>query len=181
MKITETAIPEVLVLEPVVHGDNRGFFLETFRKSWFEARGLQLDFVQDNHSRSGQGILRGLHYQLNKPQGKLIRVTEGEIFDVVVDLRQSSPTFEQWVGVTLSEENKLQLWVPPGFAHGFYVTSEMAQIVYKCTEYYSPVDDRSLIWNDESIGIQWPLIDGQPILSDKDQNAPSLKEAELFP
>ena len=180
MKITETVIGDVLVLEPVIHGDNRGFLLETFRKSWFEERGINLEFVQDNHSMSRRGILRGLHYQVNKPQGKLIRVVEGEIFDVAVDLRQASPTFGKWVGVTLSADNKLQLWVPPGFAHGFYVTSETAQIVYKCTEYYSPADDRSLIWNEKSIGIQWPLVDGQPILSERDQNAPPLKYAELF-
>jgi len=181
MNIISTAIPEVLILEPVVHGDHRGFFLETFRKSWFEERDIRLDFVQDNHSRSGQGILRGLHYQVNRPQGKLVRAIEGEIYDVAVDLRQSSPNFGKWVGVTLSADNKQQLWVPPGFAHGFYVTSTTAQIVYKCTEYYSPADDRSLLWSDENIGVQWPLLDGQPILSDKDQNAPRLKDAELFP
>jgi dTDP-4-dehydrorhamnose 3,5-epimerase len=181
MNISATAIPEVLVFEPVVHGDHRGFFLETFRRSWFEERGLAADFVQDNHSKSGQGILRGLHYQVNRPQGKLVRAIEGEIFDVAVDLRKTSPTFGNWVGVTLSADNKRQLWVPPGFAHGFYVTSKTAQIVYKCTEYYSPADDRSLLWNDETIGIQWPLVDEQPILSDKDRDAPTLQTAELFP
>ena len=137
MKITATAIPEVLLLEPVVHGDHRGFFVETFRRSWFDARGLPADFVQDNHSKSGQGTLRGLHYQLNNPQGKLVRAIQGEIFDVAVDLRKASPTFGKWAAVTLSADNKRQLWVPPGFAHGFYVTSETAEIVYKCTEYYA--------------------------------------------
>lgn len=181
MKITATAIPEVLVFEPVVHGDHRGFFMETWRQSLFVEQGIELDFVQDNQSKSAQGILRGLHYQVNCPQGKLVRAIEGEIYDVAVDLRQSSPTFGNWIGVHLSAENNLQLWVPPGFAHGFYVTSESAQIVYKCTEYYSPADDRSLIWNDETVGIEWPLSSDQPILSGKDASAPSLQAAELFP
>ncbi len=181
MKITATAIPEVLLLEPVVHGDHRGFFVETFRRSWFDARGLPADFVQDNHSKSGQGTLRGLHYQLNKPQGKLVRAIQGEIFDVAVDLRKASPTFGKWAGVTLSADNKRQLWVPPGFAHGFYVTSETAEIVYKCTEYYAPEDDRSLRWNDEAIGIRWPLLEDSPVLSDRDRDAPGLQAAELFP
>jgi dTDP-4-dehydrorhamnose 3,5-epimerase len=154
--------------------------METWRRSWFEERGIQADFVQDNHSRSGQNILRGLHYQVNRPQGKLVRVIEGEIFDVAVDLRQSAPTFGQWVGLTLSADNRLQLWVPPGFAHGFYVTGENAQVVYKCTDYYSPADDRSLLWNDRSIGIDWPLLDGEPLLSAKDRKAPGLTDAELF-
>ncbi|MCB1670489.1 MAG: dTDP-4-dehydrorhamnose 3,5-epimerase [Gammaproteobacteria bacterium] len=181
MKITATTIPDVLILEPQVHGDHRGFFMETWRKTWFKERGIDLDFVQDNQSRSTAGILRGLHYQVNRPQGKLIRVIEGTIFDVAVDLRRSSPTFGRWVGVSLSAENRLQLWVPPGFAHGFYVTSEFAQIVYKCTEYYSPDDERILIWNDESIDIEWPLLGSQPVLSEKDANAPLLRDAELFP
>ena len=186
MKITATAIPDVLIFEPVVHGDHRGFFMETWRQSLFAEQGIELEFVQDNQSKSAHRILRGLHYQVNRPQGKLVRAIEGEIFDVAVDLRQSSPTFGNWVGVHLSAENNLQLWVPPGFAHGFYVTSESAQIVYKCTEYYSPADDRSLIWNDQTVGIEWPLSSGQPILSDpilseKDASAPSLQAAELFP
>jgi len=181
MKIIATDIPDVLIFEPVVHGDHRGFFMETWRKSLFEEQGLPAEFVQDNQSRSAHGILRGLHYQVNRPQGKLVRCIEGEIFDVAVDLRRSSPTFGQWAGVLLSAENRLQLWVPPGFAHGFYVTSDSAQIVYKCTEYYSPADDRSLFWNDESIGIDWPLAGVEPTLSDKDARAPSLKDAELFP
>lgn len=181
MKITETAIAEVLILEPQVHGDHRGFFMETWRNSIFEEHGIALQFVQDNHSSSARGILRGLHYQVNRPQGKLIRAIEGEIFDVAVDLRRGSPTFKKWVGVTLSADNKRQLWVPPGFAHGFYVISESAQIVYKCTEYYSAADDRSLRWNDQAIGIQWPLAAEPPVLSDKDRNAPVLGDAELFP
>lgn len=181
MKITETAIAEVLILEPQVHGDHRGFFMETWRNSIFEERGIALQFVQDNHSSSARGILRGLHYQVNRPQGKLIRAIEGEVFDVAVDLRRGSPTFKKWVGVTLSANNKRQLWVPPGFAHGFYVISESAQIVYKCTEYYSAADDRSLRWNDQAIGIQWPLAATPPVLSDKDRNAPVLGDAELFP
>ncbi|MEZ5489874.1 MAG: dTDP-4-dehydrorhamnose 3,5-epimerase [Gammaproteobacteria bacterium] len=181
MKITATAIPDVLIIEPVVHGDHRGFFMETWRQSLFAEQGIDGGFVQDNQSRSAGNILRGLHYQVNRPQGKLVRAIEGEIYDVAVDLRQSSPTFGNWVGVHLSAENHLQLWVPPGFAHGFYVTSESAQIVYKCTEYYSPADDRSLIWNDQTVGIEWPLSSDQPILSDKDAQAPSLQAAELFP
>lgn len=181
MKITPTSLPDVLIFEPQVHGDHRGFFMETWRRATFEEQGLPADFVQDNQSRSARGILRGLHYQVNRPQGKLVRCIEGEIFDVAVDLRRSSPTFGQWAGVLLTAENRLQLWVPPGFAHGFYVTSESAQIVYKCTEYYSPADDRSLFWNDESIGIDWPLGDVEPTLSDKDARAPLLRNAELFP
>jgi len=181
MKITATDIPDVLIFEPLVHGDHRGFFMETWRKSLFEEQGLPAEFVQDNQSRSAHGILRGLHYQVNRPQGKLVRCIEGEIFDVAVDLRRSSPSFGRWVGVSLSADNRRQLWVPPGFAHGFYVTSDSAQIVYKCTEYYSPVDDRSLFWNDKSIGIAWPLGDVEPTLSDKDARAPLLKDAELFP
>jgi dTDP-4-dehydrorhamnose 3,5-epimerase len=181
MKITATRIPEVLIFEPVVHGDERGFFMETWRRSLFEERGIGLDFVQDNHSRSSAGILRGLHYQVVRPQGKLVRVIEGEIFDVAVDLRRSSPTFGQWAGASLSSSNNLQLWVPPGFAHGFYVTSESAQVVYKCTDYYLPEYDRSVLWNDESISISWPLSGGEPVLSAKDRDAPSMAQAELYP
>jgi len=181
MKISATAIPDVLVFEPVVHGDERGFFMETWRRSWFEELGIASEFVQDNHSKSSQGILRGLHYQVNRPQGKLVRVIEGEVYDVAVDLRQSSPTFGRWIGVTLSAQNRHQLWVPPGFAHGFYVTGDTAQVIYKCTDYFSPADDRSLFWNDKSVGIDWPLVNGEPRLSEKDRNAPLLKDAELFP
>ncbi|MCG8415088.1 MAG: dTDP-4-dehydrorhamnose 3,5-epimerase [Pseudomonadales bacterium] len=181
MNITETAIPDVWLLEPTVHGDDRGFFMETFRASHFADRGIDLQFVQDNQSRSVQGTLRGLHYQLQFPQGKLARVLSGEVFDVAVDIRQSSPTFGQWVGEVLSGENKKQLWIPPGFAHGFYVMSETAELSYKCTEYYHPEDDYSIAWNDPDIGIKWPLVSESPLLSAKDQKGASLKEAAHFP
>lgn len=180
MDITPTRIPDVWVLTPKVFGDDRGYFLETFRSSHFKERGVQQEFVQDNQSKSGQGILRGLHYQLEFPQGKLVRVLSGEVFDVAVDIRRSSPTFGQWVGELLSADNKKQLWVPPGFAHGFYVTSESAEIAYKCTEYYHPEDDHSLLWNDPGIGIEWPLVTPDPVLSEKDRNASNLGEAALF-
>jgi dTDP-4-dehydrorhamnose 3,5-epimerase len=180
MKITRTSIPEVLVFEPTVHGDSRGYFMETFRLADFADAGDALNFVQDNQSKSSQGTLRGLHYQLNFPQGKLVRVLSGEVFDVAVDIRKNSPTFGQWVGELLSAENHKQLWVPPGFAHGFYVTSESAELSYKCTEYYHPEDDHSLLWNDSSIAIEWPLVSNSPLLSDKDKNAKTLQEAALF-
>lgn len=180
MKITALAIPDVLLFEPTVFGDERGYFLETFRESHFKDRGIDLSFVQDNQSMSGQGILRGLHYQLKFPQGKLVRALSGEIFDVAVDIRKSSPTFGQWVGATLSADNKNQLWVPPGFAHGFYVTSETAEISYKCTEYYHPEDDHSLLWNDPALNIVWPLVGPEPQLSDKDRNAKTLQDTALF-
>jgi dTDP-4-dehydrorhamnose 3,5-epimerase len=179
MKITPTAIPEVLELEPTVYGDHRGFFMETFRQSWFDERLPGVRFVQDNHSRSTQGILRGLHYQLKQPQGKLVRVVHGEIFDVAVDLRASSPTFGQSVGILLSAENRKQLWVPPGFAHGFYVVSESEEMVY---EYYSPQDEYSLRWDDPALAIAWPLVPGagEPVLSDKDRNAPPLRDVVTY-
>jgi dTDP-4-dehydrorhamnose 3,5-epimerase len=180
VKITKTAIPGVLVFEPTVHGDSRGYFMETFRLNDFSDAGDSLNFVQDNQSKSSQGTLRGLHYQLNFPQGKLVRVLSGEVFDVAVDIRKSSPTFGQWVGELLSADNHKQLWVPPGFAHGFYVTSESAELSYKCTEYYHPEDDNSLLWNDSSIAIQWPLVTDSPLLSDKDKNAKTLLQAALF-
>lgn len=180
MKITKTAIPEVLVFQPTVHGDSRGYFMETFRLNDFNDAGDSLNFVQDNQSKSSQGTLRGLHYQLNFPQGKLVRVLSGEVFDVAVDIRKNSPTFGQWVGELLSADNRKQLWVPPGFAHGFYVTSESAELSYKCTEYYHPEDDHSLLWNDSSIAIDWPLVSESPLLSDKDKNAKTLQEAALF-
>ena len=180
MKITRTSIPEVLVFEPTVHGDSRGYFMETFRLADFADAGDALNFVQDNQSKSSQGTLRGLHYQLNFPQGKLVRVLSGEVFDVAVDIRKNSPTFGQWVGELLSAENYKQLWVPPGFAHGFYVTSESAELSYKCTEYYHPEDDHSLLWNDSSIAIEWPLVSDSPLLSNKDQNAKTLQQAALF-
>ena len=181
MQITPTEIPDVWVIEPEQHGDDRGYFMETFRASHFRARGLELEFVQDNQSRSTQGTLRGLHYQHAFPQGKLVRVLAGEVFDVAVDLRESSPTFGKWVGEHLTVENHKQLWVPPGFAHGFYVVSESADLSYKCTEYYHPEDDFSLRWNDSGLAIQWPLLAPKPLLSVKDLAAKSLEEMPLFP
>lgn len=161
------AIPDVKLITPKVFGDERGFFMETFRHSEFVEHCGDYQFVQDNHSSSRQGILRGLHFQHKQPQGKLVRVTKGEVFDVAVDLRQSSPTFGHWVGATLSEANKQMLWVPPGFAHGFYVTSDMAEFQYKCTDYYAPGDEYSLLWNDPTVGIKWPE-SIEPQLSQKD-------------
>ncbi|MEX0619731.1 MAG: dTDP-4-dehydrorhamnose 3,5-epimerase [Pseudohongiellaceae bacterium] len=181
MKITPTAIPDVLILEPQVHGDHRGYFMETWRKSVFEELGIAAEFVQDNQSRSGQGILRGLHYQRRNPQGKLVRVLSGEIFDVAVDLRQQSPTFGQWAGVTLSADDHRQLWVPPGFAHGFYVVSSSADIMYKCTAYYAPGDEYGLRWNDPELGIDWPLVDAEPVLSARDAEAALFSEAAVYP
>ena len=181
MKISKAVIPDVLIFEPTVHGDERGYFMETWRQSWFEESGVNLKFVQDNQSRSGKGILRGLHYQINHPQGKLARVVAGEVFDVAVDLRRSSPNFGKWFGIILSGENKKQLWVPPGFAHGFYVMSETAELLYKCTDYYHPEDEYSLCWDDKSIGIDWPGMESPPLLSNKDRNAKSLREAPTYP
>jgi len=180
MKITPTAIPSVVVFEPTVHGDSRGYFMETFRLSHFSDMGIGCNFVQDNQSKSSIGTLRGLHYQLNYPQGKLVRVLSGEVFDVAVDMRAKSPTFGQWVGELLSAQNSKQLWVPPGFAHGFYVTSDSAELSYKCTEYYHPEDDHSLLWNDPALAINWPLVDESPLLSDKDKNAKPLESAPRF-
>lgn len=175
-----TAIPEVLVLEPRVFGDARGFFFESFNaRDFARATGLNVDFVQDNHSKSAKGVLRGLHYQIQHAQGKLVRVVEGEVFDVAVDLRRSSPTFGRWVGERLSADNHRQLWVPPGFAHGFVVLSESAQFLYKTTDYWSPEHERSLLWNDPAIGIDWP-IDAQPLLAAKDAAAPRLRDADVF-
>lgn len=163
-------IPEVLVLHPKVFGDERGFFLETYRKSEFEAAGIYQDFVQDNHSRSKRGVLRGLHFQVKQVQGKLFRVIAGEVFDVAVDLRRSSTTFGQWVGVNLSAENKYQVWIPPGFAHGFFVISDWAEVVYKVTDYWAPEHERTLLWNDPRVDIHWPVNPGEaPQLSAKDQ------------
>ena len=180
MKITETAIPEILVLEPTVHGDERGYFMETFRASILEERGVDLNFVQDNQSRSVQATLRGLHYQLQFPQGKLARVISGEVFDVAVDLRKGSPTFGQWVAEILSADNKKQLWVPPGFAHGFYVTSESAEFLYKCTDFYHPQSEVSLLWNDPELAIEWPIDGGTPSLSAKDDAGLSFADAPKF-
>jgi dTDP-4-dehydrorhamnose 3,5-epimerase len=178
--VTPTAIPDVLILEPKVFGDSRGFFFESFNARDFAlATGWKLDFVQDNHSMSTRGVLRGLHYQIQHAQGKLVRVTEGAVFDVAVDLRMSSPTFGQWVGVTLSADKHRQLWVPPGFAHGFVVTSERAQFLYKTTDYWYPEHERSLLWNDPNVGIVWP-IDFAPLLAAKDAAARTLQDAELY-
>jgi len=162
MKYEKLAIPDVVLLTPQVFGDERGFFMETFRQSEFEEHCGNYRFVQDNHSKSKLGILRGLHYQHAKPQGKLVRVTQGEVFDVAVDLREGSPTFGQWVGAMLNEDNKQMLWVPPGFAHAFYVTSTEAEFQYKCTDYYNPGDEYSLLWKDATVNIEWPLVDGKP-------------------
>ncbi|MGP7735208.1 dTDP-4-dehydrorhamnose 3,5-epimerase [Oceanimonas smirnovii] len=181
MKIIDTAIPEVKIIEATVFGDERGFFMETFRQNFFDELTGGKPFVQDNHSRSVQGILRGLHYQIQQPQGKLVRVVSGEVYDVAVDMRKNSPTFGQHVGVVLSAENKRQFWVPEGFAHGFYVMSDSADFVYKCTNYYAPEHDRSLRWNDPELNINWPLVNGeQPTLSEKDTNAPLLAQADTF-
>lgn len=173
-------IPEVLLITPDVFGDARGFFMETFRQSEFEKHCGNYTFVQDNHSKSAQGILRGLHYQLNQPQGKLVRVTRREVFDVAVDMRKSSPTFGQWVGAMLSEENKQMLWVPPGFAHGFYVTSDEAEFQYKCTDYYAPGDEYSIRWDDPDLAIDWPLNGEMPKVSEKDGNGLFFKDAPYF-
>lgn len=181
MKLIPTAIPEVLILEPQVYGDARGFFLETWNTKTFAEAGLDLNFVQDNHSRSRQGILRGMHYQIKHPQGKLVRVTSGKVFDVAVDLRQSSPTFGQWAGAELSADNHRMMWVPPGFAHGFYVMSESADFLYKCTDFYAPEYDRSLRWDDPTVGIQWPLVNSEPpLISAKDEAGKSWQEADKF-
>ena len=181
MKIIVSNIPDILVFEPTVYSDGRGYFMETWRQSVFDAQGIDAGFVQDNQSNSNRGTLRGLHYQLNRPQGKLARVVSGEVFDVAVDLRKSSAYFGQWVGVVLSAENRKQLLVPPGFAHGFYVLSESAELLYKCTEYYHPEDDHCLLWNDEAVAIDWPLLSSSPILSDKDRNARRLADAAVYP
>ena len=180
MKVTPTSIPSVLIIEPRVFGDTRGFFFESFNQRAFNlATGLDVNFVQDNHSRSSKGVLRGLHYQIQQPQGKLVRVVRGSVFDVTVDLRKSSPTFGQWVGVELTEDNHCQLWIPPSFAHGFYVLSDSADFLYKTTDYYAPEFERSLIWNDPTIGIEWPL-NTQPIISAKDAQGKKLADAEVF-
>ncbi|MDO9163891.1 MAG: dTDP-4-dehydrorhamnose 3,5-epimerase [Methylococcaceae bacterium] len=180
MKIIPTAIPDLLIFEPKVFGDQRGFFLESYNQLNFQSlTGLSLNFVQDNHSRSGKNVLRGLHYQIQQPQGKLVRVTSGKVFDVAVDLRKSSPTFGRWDGVELSGDNHRQLWVPPGFAHGFVVLSEQADFLYKTTDYYAPEHERCIRWDDPEIGIVWP--EGiAPLLSGKDQQGLSLQDAEVF-
>lgn len=179
MKIIETNIPDVKLLEPQVFGDERGFFMETFRDEWFKQNVADRTFVQENHSKSIKGVLRGLHYQTENTQGKLVRVVQGAVFDVAVDLRKSSPTFGQWVGEVLSAENKRQLWVPEGFAHGFYVLTETAEFTYKCTDYYNPKAEHSLLWNDPTVAIDWNL-DGEPSLSVKDLAGRALADAVIF-
>jgi dTDP-4-dehydrorhamnose 3,5-epimerase len=181
MNIIPTVLPEVLVIEPKVFGDARGFFFESYnRKAFAAATGVDVDFVQDNHSLSARNVLRGLHYQIEHAQGKLVRVVAGEVFDVAVDIRKSSPNFGKWVGVNLSAENKRMMWVPPGFAHGFLVVSETAEFLYKTTDYYAPQRERCIAWNDPDIGVAWPLA-GAPTLSAKDQVGKSLREAEVYP
>ncbi|OBU45382.1 dTDP-4-dehydrorhamnose 3,5-epimerase [Photobacterium phosphoreum] len=181
MKVIETEISDVKIIEPAVFGDERGFFMETWNQNKFEelVTGKPTKFVQDNHSKSQKGILRGLHYQTENTQGKLVRVVSGEVFDVAVDIRKDSPTFGQWVGVYLSAENKRQLWIPEGFAHGFYVTSDEAEFVYKCTDYYNPAAEHSILWNDPEIGIDWP-VSSEPLLSEKDNNGSTIVTANLF-
>lgn len=181
MKITPTEIPDVLIIEPRVFGDDRGFFFESHNQRTFvEKTGVNVTFVQDNHSRSQQNVLRGLHYQIQQAQGKLVRAVVGSIFDVAVDLRKSSPTFGQWVSCLLSAENKRQLWLPAGFAHGFFVVSESAEVLYKATDYYAPEHDRCLLWSDPDLAIAWPL-SGEPILSGKDQAGLTLEQCEVYP
>ena len=181
MNVIATALPGVLIIEPKVFGDARGFFFESFNQQRFnEATGTNFNFVQDNHSRSAKGVLRGLHYQIQQPQGKLVRVARGTVFDVAVDLRKSSPHFGQWVGVELSEDNQRQLWVPPGFGHGFVVTSNSADFLYKTTDYYAPAFERCVAWNDPTVGIEWPDIGMAPLLSAKDAAGLALIDAEVF-
>lgn len=180
MEFIPTSIPDVVLIKPKVFEDPRGFFMETYREEFFAANGMPNRFVQENHSRSQKGVLRGLHYQIHQAQGKLLRVIAGEIFDVAVDIRLSSPTFGKWVGIILSAENRNQLWVPEGFAHGFFVTSKNAEVVYKVTDYYAPEWERSILWNDPQIGIEWPLSKIEPILSSKDLNGKPLADSEIF-
>ena len=181
MKFIPTFILEVLIVEPEIYQDERGFFMETYQLNLFKEAGIPYSFVQDNHSGSIQGTIRGLHYQIRHTQGKLVRAIKGEIFDVAVDLRADSPTLGKWVGVILSEENKKQLWIPPGFAHGFYVLSKWAEIIYKATDYYDPESERTLLWNDPDIDIKWPLLENKTLhLSQKDSNGNSFKQADLF-
>lgn len=182
LNVIRTPLEGVLILEPKVFGDARGFFMESYNQRDFAAAtGLNLDFVQDNHSRSRRGVLRGLHYQIQQPQGKLVRVVRGAVFDVAVDIRRSSPTFGRWAGVELSEDNQRQFWIPPGFAHGFLVLSESADFLYKASDWYAPEHERGIAWNDPAIGVEWPLdAIGEPLLSDKDRAAPPLTQAEVF-
>jgi dTDP-4-dehydrorhamnose 3,5-epimerase len=181
MKFVPTDLPDVIRIEPTVHGDERGFFMETWQARRFHEAGIDGEFVQDNVSHSSKGTLRGLHYQIEHSQGKLVRVVQGEVFDVAVDLRKSSPHYGQWVGEVLSAENKHQLWVPPGYGHGFLVLSGTAEFEYKCTEYYAPELERAIRWDDPDLGIEWPLLDGkQPVLSSKDAGAPFFRDAETY-
>ncbi len=181
MKVVPTTLPDVLIIEPDVFGDERGFFMESWHQRKFAQLGLTMNFVQDNHSRSCRGILRGLHYQTKKPQGKLVRVTQGAVFDVAVDLRRSSPTFGQWTGTELSDKNHHLLWVPEGFAHGFYVISEFADFQYQCTDFYAPEHEHSIRWDDPTLSIEWPLMNGvAPQISAKDANGRLLADAETF-
>jgi dTDP-4-dehydrorhamnose 3,5-epimerase len=181
MQFTPTSIPDILLIQPQVYGDDRGFFMETYQYERFCDVGIPYRFVQDNHSGSRRGTLRGLHYQIQQPQGKLVRVIAGEIFDVAVDLRRSSPTFGKWEGLRLSADNKLQLWIPPGFAHGFYVLSEWAEVTYKTTDYYAPQWERTLLWNDPDIGIRWPINPGEmQVISPKDTQGKVIAQAEVF-
>ena len=180
MKITTTAIPDVIIIEPKVFGDSRGFFYESYhQKAFLENTGVTVNFVQDNHSRSQQNVLRGLHYQVKQPQGKLVRTVVGSIYDVAVDIRKQSPTFGKWISCILSAENKKQLWVPVGFAHGFLVLSEVAEVLYKTTDYYAPNHERSIIWNDPDLAIDWPISE-EPIISAKDKQGVKFKDAEVF-
>lgn len=182
MNVIDTAIPEVKIVEPKVFGDERGFFFESYNQRIFnEAIGREVHFVQDNHSLSARGVLRGLHYQIHQPQGKLVRVVTGEVFDVAVDIRQGSPTYGQWIGVSLSAENKRQLWVPEGFAHGFLVVSQTAEFLYKTTDFYAPEHERCIAWNDPDLAINWPMTDGEPpVVSTKDAKGASFRDAVLF-
>jgi dTDP-4-dehydrorhamnose 3,5-epimerase len=181
MKVTRLTIPDVLLIEPKVFGDERGFFFESFNKKLFdEAAGSPITFVQDNHSKSARGVLRGLHYQIKSPQGKLVRVVAGEVFDVAVDIRKGSPTFGHWVGELLSAENKKQLWIPPGFAHGFLTLSDSAEFLYKTTDYWYPEHERCIAWNDADIGIDWPATGEEPVLSGKDRQGKCIAQAEVF-
>jgi dTDP-4-dehydrorhamnose 3,5-epimerase len=180
MEVIQTKIPDVLIIEPKVFGDERGFFLESFnQKTFSEKTGVAASFVQDNHSRSAQNVLRGLHYQIQNPQGKLVRVTSGSVYDVALDIRKSSPTFGQWTGCLLSDTNHRQLWVPPGFAHGFVVLSAVADFLYKTTNYYTPEYERSILWNDPALDIDWKIV-GEPLLSAKDRSGVPLEKAEVF-
>ncbi len=180
MQVIRTEIPEVLLLEPKVFGDERGFFFESYhRRAFHKATGVDVEFVQDNHSRSKKNVLRGLHYQIRQAQGKLVRVVAGEVWDVAVDLRKSSPSFGKWTGFTLSAESKRMAWIPAGFAHGFLVASEAAEVLYKATDYYAPEHERTLLWNDPALGIQWPLR-GEPVVADKDRRGAPLAGAETF-